>query len=166
MTWLLIFSDLIVFASSSGKKRIVEDKIALEHIWFEDLGSDKFRIVSPEKMYLVEPSPKKTLDKLHCIQVFERTIIQLLKYRAIPFTDDGHRRSFATDFNGGRFEGEWYFAKPSGRGRMQFQSGNSYVGDFESGRLSGFGKMTYNDNSTFYEGNWQADKPRKFLFKK
>lgn len=159
-SWMLIFSDMLVFASTSGKKRIVTEKLPLEYVWFEDLGSDKFRIVSPNQMYLVEPYPKKELDKTMCISSFEKTITTLLRYRGFDCNDNGLTRTFAADYNGGRYDGDWYMAKPSGRGRMQFASGNIFTGEFEAGRIVGTGKMTYVDSGSYYEGQWQADKPR------
>ena len=159
-TWMLIFSDMLVFASTTGKKRTVEEKLPLEQVWFEDLGvQDKFRIISPEKMYLAEPNSRKPLDKARCIAIFEKSVVALLTSRNLPNEENGNRRTFAADFAGGRYDGEWYYAKPSGRGTMVFPRGNIYTGDFEAGRLCGAGKMQYRDSASMYEGHWQADRP-------
>ena len=91
---------------------------------------------------------------------FEKTITTLLRYRGFDCNDNGLTRTFAADYNGGRYDGDWYMAKPSGRGRMQFASGNIFTGEFEAGRIVGTGKMTYVDSGSYYEGQWQADKPR------
>jgi hypothetical protein len=45
-SWMLLFSDLLVFASVTGKKRFVEDKISLELTWFEDLGTKTTNFLS------------------------------------------------------------------------------------------------------------------------
>merc|ERR1711862_384334 len=94
-----------------------------------------------------------------CISSFEKTITTLLRYRGFDCNDNGLTRTFAADYNGGRYDGDWYMAKPSGRGRMQFASGNIFTGEFEAGRIVGTGKMTYVDSGSYYEGQWQADKP-------
>jgi hypothetical protein len=37
-TWILLFTDLLVFASTNSKKKIVEEKLSIDQIWFEDLA--------------------------------------------------------------------------------------------------------------------------------
>lgn len=51
-SWMLIFSDILVFASVSGKKRMVEEKISIEEVWFEDLGSIGLSLLFPLLLYI------------------------------------------------------------------------------------------------------------------
>ena len=92
-TWTLLFTDLLVFASTSGKKKTVEEKLSIEQIWFEDLADlgceTKFRIVTPSSMYLVDV--KSVLEKQKWLSIADKTISSWLTNR---ITFDGPFPSF------------------------------------------------------------------------
>lgn len=56
--------------------------------------------------------------------------------------------------SGDKYLGEFCFGKPHGKGILTYTNGASYEGEFRFGNPHGFGKMIYEDKSV-YEGEWQ-----------
>ena len=120
------------------------------------------RVITPEKMYLVEPnSSSRPFEKQKCITLVEKTIVSFLKGKSLD--ENGNRRKFIYEYaTGGKYDGAWCVGKPDGQGTFQYPNGNIYLGNFELGRRSGAGKMVYNKNGGIYDGDWLLDKPRLF----
>lgn len=57
------------------------------------------------------------------------------------------------DTEGARYEGEWYYGMPDGKGNLKLESGLSYSGSFLSGFFWGQGKLEYPGNFK-YEGSF------------
>ena len=56
--------------------------------------------------------------------------------------------------SGDKYVGEFSFGKPHGKGKLTYKNGAIYEGDFRFGISHGFGKMIYEDKSV-YEGEWE-----------
>eukprot|EP01094_Clydonella_sp_ATCC50884_P027705 TRINITY_DN8074_c0_g1_i3.p1 TRINITY_DN8074_c0_g1~~TRINITY_DN8074_c0_g1_i3.p1 ORF type:complete len:701 (+),score=215.49 TRINITY_DN8074_c0_g1_i3:47-2149(+) len=161
-SWMLLFNDILAFAatnSSKASRRNVEEVINLEYVWFEDLaglGSQTvLRVVTPDQMFLVEtPS---VADKHKWMAMSERTINRHLQKKNISF--DGQTRQFAHSFeNGDKYDGDWEYGKPNGKGAYWYKNGNVYTGKMREGKPHGQGKLQYKSGG-LYEGGWKQGKP-------
>jgi len=45
----------------------------------------------------------------------------------------------------------------TGNGKLKYNNGTFYIGQFQNGKRNGYGKLTY-INSCYYEGDWKDDK--------
>lgn len=58
-------------------------------------------------------------------------------------------------YNSGEvYNGQWKQGKPHGTGRLILSNGEVYSGEFDSGTRSGMGHMTYSNGDTYF-GHWQ-----------
>lgn len=60
--------------------------------------------------------------------------------------------------DGSAYEGSWLGNVAHGNGRLTDSAGNTYKGDFVSGRRSGPGQYFTQDGLYFYRGNWLDDR--------
>jgi hypothetical protein len=51
------------------------------------------------------------------------------------------------------FDGQYFMDKKHGKGRFEWESGNTYAGDYDSDDRHGFGEMMWTDGS-HYKGMW------------
>ncbi len=63
--------------------------------------------------------------------------------------------------NGNVYEGEWKDGKRHGKGEIILVNGGSYEGEWKDDKRNGQGKMLYKDGSS-YEGEWKDDKLEGF----
>lgn len=54
-------------------------------------------------------------------------------------------------------EGQWYFGKMDGFGRLINQHGNVYIGIFDEDEFHGLGRYFFK-NGDLYDGNWRKSK--------
>ncbi len=59
--------------------------------------------------------------------------------------------------HGSSYAGQWHNGKMHGRGAMRWPDGSSYVGEWNFGRRSGFGTYTWKTGST-YMGGWKDNR--------
>lgn len=59
--------------------------------------------------------------------------------------------------DGSTYSGQWQNGKMHGRGVMKWPDGSSYVGEWNSGRRSGFGTYTWKSGSK-YMGSWKDNR--------
>lgn len=57
-----------------------------------------------------------------------------------------------------KYEGEWYKDKRTGKGKIVFSDGDSYVGEFVNNLFEGKGKFCWNNSKDSYEGSWSGGK--------
>lgn len=72
---------------------------------------------------------------------------------------DGEEHSIF--FHGNKYVGKFTMknGKPKGNGRITYESGDIYTGDFQFGKPHGFGKMAYEGGDS-YEGMWHCGRAR------
>ena len=56
--------------------------------------------------------------------------------------------------NGHRYEGEFRENQINGKGKFMWQNGDVYEGIMYKGKMNGYGKYTYASNGQIYEGNF------------
>ncbi|KAL6044463.1 MORN repeat protein [Balamuthia mandrillaris] len=164
-SYLLLFSDVLVFASPmpKGKKLELREKLQLEHVWADDMkdttsAETAWQLVSPESTYLVQ-SPNKEdkiiwVDKCH-----QRT---LACCERLGIVDDamplGKRKMEYTFRNAAVYSGEWFNGKMHGQGTFTSPDSTTYEGGYANGKFEGHGKITYLTSES-YEGQWLKGKP-------
>lgn len=161
-TWLLMFEDMLGFASdaegksSSGKK--FSHAIPLEYVWFlpvemvvKTKKTDRiFQICSPEMDYLAECSSRS--DRDNWLSIGNGHVENVILKKGVA---EGTSRVFKYQFQSdmSEFEGEWRNGKPDGKGKWTYQTGTVYEGEFRRGKFHGKGKIAY-PNGDYYEGDW------------
>lgn len=160
-TYLLLFSDVAVFASpspKSAKKLDMKEIVQLEQVWVDamkDTSSAElmWQLNAPGNTFLVASANRedKTLwvDRCH-----QRIVATCQKNRVM----EGERRKFQFEFKDGAiYDGTWIDAKFDGMGKQCFADKGVYEGEWERGKFHGQGKMVWATGESF-EGQWVKDK--------
>ncbi len=56
--------------------------------------------------------------------------------------------------NGNEYEGQWIDNKRDGKGKTKYASGNVYTGSWKTGKRHGFGVFIIKKTGDIYRGNW------------
>ena len=59
--------------------------------------------------------------------------------------------------SGRKYEGEWDNSSMHGKGRLAYEDGNVYIGNFKNDQRSGYGLFVWSDGKR-YDGPWQENK--------
>jgi len=57
--------------------------------------------------------------------------------------------------NGNEYEGQWKYNKRDGKGTTKYASGNVYTGTWKAGKRHGFGVFNIKKTGDIYRGNWE-----------
>lgn len=63
--------------------------------------------------------------------------------------------NFVFNYTSAIFEGQFYQGNKSGKGKMQYPSGNYYDGDFLMDKKEGYGVMFWLNSNEKYYGEWK-----------
>jgi hypothetical protein len=165
--WVLLFNDMLFFATGSKVKSRLQYFSFLHTIWIQNSDRAKgietmLELEAPEDCTYMLRFPTKA-DKAKWVE-------QLTELMQIAIKNMGtmESRVFQYQFShGGKYEGGWINAKMHGEGTFTFPNGNVYKGNWKDGMMDGVGVMTYN-NGAVYEGSWkqglQRNLPLSIIF--
>lgn len=167
--WMLLFNDLLVFATVSvekgqKEKRVVEETLELDKVWFDDPNENELvlEIIHPKTTITIQLSRKE--EKQQWLNFAQKAIADDLRNLKRIVKGDGTPergiREFEYEFPAtkAKYSGEWEVGKPHGQGIFYFPDGASYAGFWVKGKMEGKGKIQYKSGD-FYEGDWKNDLP-------
>eukprot|EP01104_Vermistella_antarctica_P018806 TRINITY_DN7112_c0_g1_i1.p1 TRINITY_DN7112_c0_g1~~TRINITY_DN7112_c0_g1_i1.p1 ORF type:complete len:957 (+),score=273.78 TRINITY_DN7112_c0_g1_i1:97-2967(+) len=155
-TWMLLFDDIIVFASETKGKKTKEMSLYLMNVWFDDLskiGSAPyvFEVKSPEYSFKVNTKGSKGSKQLW-LENGNKALSNI-------FPNQDQARSFIYSFKDKRqYKGQWRDGVFDGVGHLKYPKGGRYEGDFVCGRREGSGNIMFKSGDT-YDGEWKDDLP-------
>jgi hypothetical protein len=158
-TWMILFSDRVVFVRDSK----IAQEVLLHTIWVRNITSRAndvvFTLLTPDKKLMIENEIPQ--NKHQWMDRMEAAIAADLTER--DYIDSEQARRFAFKWTQSNnlvsiYQGQWKDALPHGNGKFKYASKASYEGAFEKGKRHGQGKMIYPTGDAL-EGEWADDLP-------
>ncbi|XP_067931555.1 alsin-like [Watersipora subatra] len=176
----VLFNDVFVHIQGSTHKVYPLEKLWIESGASEDHPSHEheIKLITPEAIIRVEAT--NTSEKAEWMWMISQTVTAWLSnYKAEPIPANpvpnplrttplvrlaSHMFSKAGPLQGAVYNGKWYRGQMHGEGQLMWADGRVYTGQFDSGEISGYGKMTSKINGKLetMKGYWSQGKLHGF----